>query len=326
MGNQQSSASVINDTVNKSLSNILMSSSSSCTQTNTLSQKQVFSNITADDGCSVSISNIDQTANQSPNFTCSSSVANSSDLTSKFKTDLDQKAAAQISNFTIGNAQSSSDIKNKLVNDITNNINISNVSTCVQDNFLKQSQGVDTVKASCPGYCRNAHVCAELAAISPTFAAAFCDPSKCSINISGFNQSAIQGAIGNCLSSDSNYQKTLTDAANAIAQDAKASNTGVDLSQIIASAGQAAADIIKSSQLTFIVIGIVIVIVLGIGAYFLLSGGSSNIPQFNYPRQFQQQFSPVINTPQLPPRTVNSDLSNINKMGVNLPGNIMNNY
>lgn len=319
MGNQQSSSTVINDTVNKSLSNILMSSSSTCAQTNSLEQKQVFSNITGDEGCNVTISDVNQTALQSPNFTCSSTKTNESDLMSKFKTELNQQAEAHIKNSTIGNAESRVTNSNKIVNDIVNNISISNVSSCVQDNFLKQSQGVDNVKASCPGYCRNADVCVELVKVSPTFAAAFCDPSKCSINVSGFNQSAVQGSIASCLVEDTNYQKVLSESGNTLSQMAKTTNDGVDVAKIIDSTGDAVSGVINSAQTSIIVIGIVIVVLVAIAAYFLLSGGSSKLPQFNYsqansrnemfsgPRSNNSNFSMG---PQRSPNNFNSFLPN----------------
>lgn len=322
MGNQQSSSNIINDTVNKSLSNILISSSSSCSQTNSLEQSQVFSNITGEEGCSVSITDVNQMSQQSPNFTCASSKTNDSELMAKFKTELEQQAEAHIKNSTIGNAESRVENSNKLVNDIVNNISISNISSCVQDNFLKQSQGVNNIKASCPSFCRQPEVCVQLAKINPAFATAFCDSSKCNINMSGFNQSAIQGAIANCLAEDTNYQKALGESANTLTQMAETTNDGVDVSKIVDSAGNAVSNIISSSQTVFIVIGVVIVILAALAAYFLLSGGSSKLPAMNYqqfrtrPSMFRYPLS--ANTqfsmgPQQPPGNILSGISqNIN--------------
>lgn len=275
MGAQQSTSDTINDTVNKSVSNVLVSSSSSCGQNNSLENTQVFKNISADEGCSVSFSDISQKAQQSPNFTCSSNSKNDSQLATQFKNELQQQANATTSNFPIGYASDASKISNKLVNDITNNISISNVSSCVQNNFLKQSQGIDTIHASCPSYCRNQQICVDLAKVSPTLAATTCDMSKCNVPFNNISQSAIQSAVGNCLSNNTNYQHILGEASTNLAQTTTTKNTGVDVGGIIESVGTASSNILTASWLPFIVIGIVVVLVIGIGAYFLMSSGSS---------------------------------------------------
>lgn len=278
MGAQQSTSNVINDTVNKSISNVLVSSSSNCAQNNTLENTQIFKNITADEGCSLTFTNISQTAQQSPNFTCSSDSKNDSQLATQFKNDLQQEVDKKVSNFPIGYASDASTITNKLVNDITNNINISNVSSCVQDNILKQKQEFDSIKGSCPSYCKpNSQMCVDLAKVSPTLAGSICDMSKCNVEFNDITQSAVQNAVGNCLSSNANYQSILGEASTELSQVSKSENTGVDLGGIVESIGSASSSVLTASFLPLIVIGIVVILVIGIGAYFLLtSGGSGN--------------------------------------------------
>lgn len=284
MGNQQSSSNVISDTVNKSVTNVLVSSSSTCGQSNSLTQSQVFKNIKGDLGCSVNISGVSQTANQTPNFTCSSNTSNSTELLSQMQTQLKQEAEAAVKNSTIGNAEARTSNINKIINDVSTNIDIASVSSCVQDNFLKQSQGVDTISASCPSYCRDPSICVQMAPYDPKF----CDMSKCAVDISNFTQASVQGAVGNCLASNQNYQKILSESANTVSQIAKAENTGVDVSEIvdstgdvvsgvIKSSGNAASGIISASTMPFIIIGVVIVLVLMIGAYFMLNGGGEQV-------------------------------------------------
>lgn len=291
MGNQESTANVISDVVNKSVTNVLASSSSNCAQTNNLVQEQVFKDLQADEGCSLSFSNISQTSVQSPNFTCSSDSKNDTALASQFKTELLQQANATVSNSTIGNAVANSLNKNNTINDIANNINISTISSCVQDNFLKQSQGFNTIKASCPAYCRNPQLCIGL---DPKI----CDMSKCSINYSDISQSATQSAVASCLSSNANYQKILSETSNKIAQEAKTTNTGVSIPDIIKSGGNALSSVIGATWLPFIIIGIVIIIVIAIGSYFLMSPSQgSNLQMlqnaYNPPLQNQGIFNPA---------------------------------
>jgi hypothetical protein len=296
MGNQQSSSETVSDIVNKSVSNVLVSSSSTCAQNNSLENLQVFNNITADEGCSISISNVSQTANQSPNFTCSSSSANSTDLQSKFQAELKQQTDAAIKNTTLGNANAQSKNTSKTVNDISTNIDINTVSSCVQNNFLKQTQGVNNLKASCPSYCRNPDVCAKLPAGST-----FCDSSKCSIALTDFTQSSIQNAVGKCLADNTTYQKVLSETATKVSQEAAAKNAGVSVAEIVTAGGGAISGIISSSQTIFIVIGVVIVIIVAIAIYFSMGSG---IPSFQPQSVLPQSVQNMI------PQSSSSSLNN----------------
>lgn len=291
MGAQQSTSNIINDTVNQSISNVLISSSSNCAQNNTLENTQIFKNITPDEGCSLSFTNISQTAQQSPNFTCSSNATNDSQLATQFKNDLQQEIDKKVSNFPIGYASDVSEITNKLVNDITNNISISNVSSCVQNNMLQQKQEFDTIKGSCPSYCNkgNSQMCVDLAKISPSLAATTCDMSKCDITFNNITQSSIQSAVGNCLSSNSNYQSILSETATELSQVSKSENTGVNLSSVL-----------TASFLPLLIIGIVVVLVIAIGAYFLLSSGGSSSSMKIQPSQLNASIPSMQNyLPQL---------------------------
>ena len=96
MGNQQSVASTINDTINKSISNVL-TSSTNCSQNNTVDAMITFQGIKTKGGCKLNFSDINQTINAAPNMTCAQSAANQAALASQFQTELNQNAAAQTS-------------------------------------------------------------------------------------------------------------------------------------------------------------------------------------------------------------------------------------
>lgn len=231
MGNQQSTASAVSDVVNKSVTNVLLNTSSSCKQSNTSVQKLDFSNITAGEGCSLNFNNISQTSTQTPNFSCSNSASNEQNLLNQFKTQLDQQAQSTVAGLAGAlNSQSSSQIVNNLKNKIENNINISSVSQCVQDNIAKQKQNYNKIVASCPGYCRNLQQCVG---VDPKL----CDMSKCSTNFSNISQAITQAAVGQCMSSNTNVTKAINDASNQISQIAKSENKGIDFAASLASLG-----------------------------------------------------------------------------------------
>lgn len=222
MGNQQSSADIVNDVLNKTVTNVLIENSQNCSQNNTSVQDMSFNDISADEGCSINFSGISQTALVAPNFTCSSKQENNSELMNKLQTALGSEAESKLSGLAGAlNSESRTTIKNKIVNEITNNINMSNVSSCVQDNLSKQKLQFKKIVASCPSYCRNVRQCKGVENM--------CDMSQCKINFTDINQSLTNKAVASCMSANENVQKIVNDVANDVTSSAKASNTGIDI-------------------------------------------------------------------------------------------------
>jgi hypothetical protein len=246
MGNQQSTSTAISDVVNKSMTNVLISNSSTCGQNNSSVQELSFDNIEAGDGCSLSFNNISQTTSQTPNFTCSSQSQNETELLNKFKTELEQQASAAVSGLGGAlNSEATSNTISMVRNEIENNINISNTSTCVQNNVSEQLLNFSKIKTSCPAYCRNPSLCKGVEKL--------CDMDKCETDFSNISQSITQAAVANCLSSNSTITKIINDAANDISQTAESKNTGIDLFASLASFG---------SSLIPLIIGVVVLVVI----------------------------------------------------------------
>lgn len=216
MGNQQSTSAAISDVVNKSMSNVLLSSSNSCSQNNSAIQEINFKDIKTTGGCQLKFSGISQATFQSPNFTCSSSSANSSDLSTKFKNELDQQAAANVSGLGGLNSAANSSTISNLKNDITNNINISDVSTCVQSNLAKNTMNF-SLTADCTG-------CGLKCTGNPQV----CE-NTCITSYSDISQNLTQSAVGSCMASNTNVAKVIADASDTIKQTSTASNTGIGL-------------------------------------------------------------------------------------------------
>lgn len=253
----KASSEVVNDTINKSVSNVLMQSSQSCSQNNSLTQDISFEKIKAADGCSLNFSGISQTAIQSPNFTCSSDSKNESQLATAFKTELQQQSEAALKGVALG-AEVESEIKNKLVNDITANINISQVSSCVQDNLAKQLLNFENISGSCPIYCRNPTICKDVPQI--------CDMDKCEITFKDISQSLTQEAVGNCLSSNTAVNQIVNDVSNKTQQKSSSKLEGID---------PTASSAVASIGLSICVIVIFVLIFLFLGG----TGGATNVIQ-----------------------------------------------
>jgi hypothetical protein len=251
MGNQQSRSNVINETINKSLASVILNSSSNCGQNNNAIQQLSISNLKSN-GCNLKIDGISQTSIQSPVFSCSIDSKNESDLLAKFKTELQQNAQSVVSGLAGAiNSESVSEVSNKLVNDISNNININSVSNCVQDSYSKQTADINNLELNCPDYCNNPSLCAGL---NPQLAMLLCDPSRCTNSITNINQNLIQKSVSECTLSNSNLQKVITDIGNEISQTAVSENKGIDLAEIISSIG-------LTVWLPFIIGGVVLLIV-----------------------------------------------------------------
>lgn len=220
MGNQTSTSNAVMDVVNKATTSVMMSNSSKCGQSNTQTQSIDISNIdTSGTSCSININGVHQTAVQTPNFSCLSDSSQSANLKSDLKTAIKQEADSAVSG--IGGALNSQAVSNattKLQNIVDTNVNISNVSSCVQDNLQSNDFKLHFLKSGCPGYCATG--CAT---------GFTCDTSKCSLNINDISQTATQVAVANCVSKNTALATAITSIANDLTQSAKSKNTGIDL-------------------------------------------------------------------------------------------------
>lgn len=219
MGNQESVSNTMTDIVNQSVTNVSMETSNTCRQDNTGIQTLNFSEIDADSGCSIIMSDITQTSFAAPNFACSSSTANETELLNKLKTELDQKSEAAVSGLTIGQQKSTSNAIANVKNLIQNNISMKTTSECIQNNIAQQKQTYSRIKGSCPRYCANPQLCVGL---PPSL----CDMSKCNISFKNISQSIVQKATSDCLSENANVTRVINETATEIAQASKAATEG----------------------------------------------------------------------------------------------------
>jgi|SRR6476660_3601682 len=94
---QSARSNILNETINKSATNVFLNSSANCGQNNSIIQQLSISDIKSQDGCGLEISDISQYSMQAPKFTCTSDTANETDLMAKFKTELEQNAKSVVS-------------------------------------------------------------------------------------------------------------------------------------------------------------------------------------------------------------------------------------
>lgn len=145
-------STTISDVVNSALSSTLISNSTSCAQNNTSDQVITISNIKATGGCQLKFSNFNQDANLAPNLSCSQKSENSAELKNKFSTALDQEVESKLEGIPTNliSTNTSTAISN-IKNEIVNSTNISDISTCIQNNFATQLVEFNAITLDCTG-------------------------------------------------------------------------------------------------------------------------------------------------------------------------------
>ena len=219
MGAAFSSSFNVSDVVNNSLSNVLLNYASNCAQNNSSLQSINFNNIKAGKNCQLKFSNISQSNLQSPNFSCSSNSSNNSDLAAQFSNSLQQQAQAQTSGLSGALVSSSnSTTMSKLANTITNNINMSDVSNCVQNILAKQTLNWSNITIpDCTG-------CGLQCNQQGTTCINTCEQDWDTIS-----QNLVSSAVGNCLNANQNVSSATQNAQSQVAQATSAANTGIDV-------------------------------------------------------------------------------------------------
>ena len=242
MGKQDSVTNNVSDIVSNAVTNVMMSSSQECGQTNTAVQELNFRNIRIPKGCSADFSNIDQTMVQTPNFKCAMESANQSDLVNKVSQELAQAAKAVTSGLS-GAIVSSAQANNKaeVRSNIVNNINMSQTASCVQSNLSRQFQNYENISGQgCPDFCSNPAICAlplKKAGFSDEYIVKQCSKEVCKFNWNNITQNMTQKAVAECLSQNSNLSKAINDVSQKITQEAVAENKGIDIASSLASLG-----------------------------------------------------------------------------------------
>lgn len=259
MGAQQSTSVAVSNVITKSATNVLMKNANSCSQNNTSIQSMNFDHISAGQNCKLGFTNIKQEAVQIPNFTCSSSQAQSSNLQSMFANALQQAAKAETSGMPIFSSSSSnSAILSNVVNNISTNVNMTNTSECVQNNFAQQKLDFSNIASECPFVCGQQ---IDFTKISPEQLEVL--NKLCTVQFGDISQLMVQKAVASCMADNKAIQEAITKVDNVVKQEATSSSSGL-FSGISTNAS------IGSSASIFVFLSI------GLSLSSLLGGSSGN--------------------------------------------------
>lgn len=224
MGSAQSISEAVSNTVTNSVTNVLVNNSASCGQNNSAAQTLTFKNIDAGN-CNVDFTNISQQTAQTPNFSCSSESTSNSELQTALKTALQQAAKSELSGLSgaiVSNSLSTT--VSNVVNNISTNINMSNTSSCVQNNLTTQEQVYQNIKEGCPKSCS---ATSDISKLTPAQILAM--NQLCTINFNNISQTMTQAAVAKCLSNNKAIQEAVAQISTEVKQEATAVNSGISV-------------------------------------------------------------------------------------------------
>ncbi len=151
MGSQTSKAEIHSKMLTDAVTTVMMENKNVCAQTNKNTSEQVIGPINVKGGCSLSISNIKQKVNINPEFSCSSASSNDSELMNKIVNEMESKAKTKAEGMTIGSNTAESLVTQDITNKIRNELNIKNLSECIQTNVTNQLQKISNIDVDCSG-------------------------------------------------------------------------------------------------------------------------------------------------------------------------------
>jgi hypothetical protein len=207
MGAVKSKVESTSNIVNEAITDVLMESSSSCQNNQTIFQEQDISDIKII-GCSL---NIMQSATASLNLSCSQDTTQNSELATKFSNTLDKKLESSVKGIMIGLSDTEVKSVENLVNKVKNSINISNVASCVASTLINQKQKLGKIEVDCTKL--------------PVGAS----------SIVSFNQVVVSNAVAKCMQSNSAANQAITELDNKIKTAQSAQTVGLDLAALASS-------------------------------------------------------------------------------------------
>lgn len=146
MGQVSSSESKTN-ILNEVITDVLMSSSSSCVSSASSSQIISFTDLEFEN-CDVDFSNISQDGVVLAELSCARDNEQSSELQNKFSNKLDEKLTSVVSSIpTLGANVALTSSLTEVANKIKNTINITTIASCVSDSMAQQLIEFKKIKA-----------------------------------------------------------------------------------------------------------------------------------------------------------------------------------
>lgn len=133
--------------INKSITEVIVSNSSSCSQSSSGIQSISISDIKLK-YCPLTII-VDQSNATTMELTCLNTTVSDTELQNQFKSNLEAKVASEIKGLNFGLSKSQTDNMTSIVNEIQNKINIQNIAQLVQNSINEQIVSIDKIEVEC---------------------------------------------------------------------------------------------------------------------------------------------------------------------------------
>lgn len=133
--------------INKSITEVIVSNSSSCSQSSNGIQSISISDIKLK-YCPLTII-VDQSNATTMELTCLNTTVSDTELQNQFKSNLEAKVASEIKGLNFGLSKSQTDNMTSIVNEIQNKINIQNIAQLVQNSINEQIVSIDKIEVEC---------------------------------------------------------------------------------------------------------------------------------------------------------------------------------
>lgn len=148
MGASQTKATSVVDITKKITTEIISKNASECGAKNNNKQEMSFSNIKAK-GCVVDFSNFGQKIKVSQDFSCSQKNENKNKLQNELTDKLKNEVLAESSGLTVGLSNTETEAITKMTTDISNKIDITNISKCVAETLNSQKMKFEKIEVDC---------------------------------------------------------------------------------------------------------------------------------------------------------------------------------
>ncbi len=234
----ETSSTVLTEIVNKTTTEVIMSSINQSSQSNLASNTLAIKDIRAGPACSIDITTT-QSVIQTPNFQSVSELDQNSNLSTAIKDALESTIKSTNRGVQFMSSPDNTETINRQINEISAGVSKTSIVSCLQTNTATNDLLIQNVESNCSKLCNNEN---------PNFNQYFTpmDLDKiCTTTISS-SQDIVQAAVASCLSKNQQVTDAINDLANTLVTSVEQEKAGLDPEGIIESTGQAAGGVIES--------------------------------------------------------------------------------
>jgi hypothetical protein len=238
----KSESKVETNIVNDAVTNVMMSSSQQCAATNSTSQTIKLGKIKAGKNCIARITGVSNDATVKQDFSCMQNNSQNADLMQKISNAIDAKTEAAVKGLAVGSASATTLTNAK--NTIRNNINISNLSSCMANNLAKQkieTEGMEVGDCCDPG--------------------PYCTTADRTISQDNISNKLVSAQVAKCLQGNEQVARAATEIDNVVKASASSKNEGLTLPDL---SSLASSGLTGTSVLIPIIVSIVLSVLLSL--------------------------------------------------------------